>query len=148
VKIYLTEAERDRIMRSLTDEQRDFLTNRVRRGMATVFARELAKAKGQHLDDSMPFHELAKALELDWEFLDYRDTGPDWRQAGHKCKCGHTIRYQFIVLNRHTGEVCTFGKNHFETHVELPASVIRDMQKGFKGVNYELDELLMKLRDK
>jgi hypothetical protein len=135
-------------MIGLTVEQQDFLMNRVRRGMSTIFARELAKTKGEHVDNLVDLHQLEEKLDLDWKFIDYKDAGLHWRQVGLRCKCGRMLRYQFTVLNRRSGEVCSFGKDHFEEHVGIPATVVRDIKAGFDGVDYELDDLLNKIRHK
>ncbi|MGF2716807.1 DUF3895 domain-containing protein, partial [Bacillus cereus] len=64
-----------------------------------------------------------------------------------KCLCGRPLRYQYIAMNKTTGETITFGKDHFEQHTGIPTKVVREVIQGVGRVDYELTEILTKVSD-
>ncbi|SHG05838.1 DUF3895 domain-containing protein [Ornithinibacillus halophilus] len=137
---YLKQAERDVILKSLSLKQRTFLEELMKRGKRTEFANVMAKEKAATTtaDDHAAF---------EWEFVDYIDAGPEWRRAEPKllCECGRPLRYQYIVQNRSTGDVKKFGIVHFEEHVGLPPHLALEIKKGLEKIDYEMDEILIKV---
>lgn len=137
---YLSQTERDAIMKDLSDTQQDFLINFLKRGKRTGFANVLAREKAGLTSEGTL--EIAEQ----WEFLDYLDAGPDWRSTSHLyCECGRHLRYQYILKNKKTGKIKRFGKDHFEQHTGIPALLARKINKGFEKIDYELDEILHKI---
>lgn len=148
-KLYLTSSERDCILATLTEEQRAFLRDHVRRGIANVFTRELAVAEGIHVRDDMSTAEVARQLQA-WEFYDYQDAGPHWQRISTlRCECGKQLRYQLSVRNKQTGVILRFGETHFAEHMQLPPRVVQAIKSGITdAVDYELDQLLKKIETK
>ncbi|WP_338450103.1 DUF3895 domain-containing protein [Niallia oryzisoli] len=138
---FYTSQQRDARLNTLTEDQRLYLIEKLKRGKRTVFSNELAKGKGTYLGSDQ---DLEREIEQ-WEFIDLLDGGEGNRP--YRCECGMSLRYQYIVKNTRTGEIKKFGKNHFEFHTGIPATIVKDIIKGFEQIDYELDEILYKLEN-
>src|SRR5690625_5032176 len=139
---YLSQSERDEIVETLTDEQKKFILEKLKRGRKTLFANVLAKNKAGYLVDAG-----TNDIVDQWEFIDYLDAGPQWRTSSKLyCECGRLLRYQYIVRNGKTNEVMKFGINHFEEHTGIPSELAREIVRGIDRIDYELDEVLIKIR--
>jgi Protein of unknown function (DUF3895) len=134
--------ERDSILSELNDEQRDFIQLHLKRGKKTVFANHMAKSKGMLLPDDATSDEIEILLD-DWILENYIDNG--FINPETPCECGRPLRYQYIVKNKGTGQVRTFGITHFEEHTGIPANIVQAIKKGFNEIDYEMDELLSKI---
>lgn len=80
---YLTTEERERILDTLSEEQKEFLLNDVKQRVRSKFANAVA------MDE--------------WELVDYVDAGrvnPDLR-----CECGRSLRYQYVIKDLRTDEI-------------------------------------------
>lgn len=140
---YLTQSERDELLLSLTDKQKEFFKEHLRRGRKTIFANVLAREKASSVDDTT-ITEIASQ----WELQDYIDAGPGWRSGSQLfCECGRALRYQYIVYNKETSEVKKFGITHFEEHVGIPPHLVKEIVKGIAEIDYEGDEILMKIEN-
>jgi hypothetical protein len=139
----LTVTEREQYLDELPEAQRSYLTDQLARGKRTAFANAMAEAKGHYVpDDAEP--EMIEMLLDDWIYSGYTDAGvvsPDLR-----CECGRPLRYQHRVTHKKSGEVRHFGIDHLKEHLGIDASVVSAIKKGFDAIDYELDELLVKLR--
>lgn len=122
---YLTAEERKRLLDSLPEEQRIFLQNNVKKRVRSKFANKVATDK--------------------WELIDYIDAGQV--TPGLRCKCGRALRYQYIVKDLQTNEIIKLGKNHFEQHTGIPTYIAKEVVQGIQEIHYELDEILVKIRD-
>lgn len=141
INLYLKQEERDQILAGLTNRQRDFLNNNLKRGIKTVFANILAKEKAGSREGK-DIDEIAN----EWEFLDYKDAGPNWKATEElSCECGRLLRYQYTIKNNQTGEIQKFGINHFEEHTGIPPQLAREIARGIEEIDYELDEILIKI---
>lgn len=136
---YFEAEERSEILEDLTEDQRSYLLERLKRGKRTLFSNELARSKGTYSGSDQ---ELDREIN-DWEFIELLDGGLGNRPF--RCECGMPLRYQYIVKNTETGEIKKFGKDHFEFHTGIPASVVKDIIKGFTQIDFELDEMLYKV---
>ncbi|MGG4488137.1 hypothetical protein [Metabacillus idriensis] len=136
---YFEAEERAEILEELTEEQRMYLLDRLKRGKRALFSNELVKSKGTYSGSEQ---ELDRGIN-DWEFIELLDGGLGNRPF--RCECGMPLRFQYIVKNTETGEIKKFGKDHFEFHTGIPASVVKDIIKGFTQIDFELDELLYKV---
>ncbi|UAL53614.1 hypothetical protein [Metabacillus dongyingensis] len=136
---YFEAEERSEILEDLTVDQRSYLLERLKRGKRTLFSNELARSKGTYSGSDQ---ELDREIN-DWEFIELLDGGLGNRPF--RCECGMPLRYQYIVKNTETGEIKKFGKDHFEFHTGIPASVVKDIIKGFTQIDFELDEMLYKV---
>lgn len=147
-KDILLNDERAEIMSTLTDEQKLFLDNYVKRGKKTKFANVIARnMQVPFFDDDLSDQEF-EALGLEWILIDVKDAGENWNVTKElKCECGRTLRYQYIVKNTVTQDILKFGNDHFEEHTKISESIVREIKNGFKVIDYELDELLSKIRD-
>jgi len=142
MKEILTKEERDDYLKNLAREQKDFLHNHVRRGKKTIFANLMAKDKGIVLPENTDSAEIEHLLE-EWVLVDYIDNG--FVNQETPCECGRPLRYQYIVKHNRSNEMRTFGINHFEEHTGLPADIVKNIKSGFQTIDYEMDELLVKL---
>ena len=136
---------KDKIFNSLTSQQQEFLQQQVKRGKKTVFANILAKDKGIILPDSATSEEIEILLD-EWILEDYIDNG--YVNPATPCECGRPLRYQYIVKHKSTNETRRFGITHFEEHTNIPPSIVQNIKKGFDSIDYELDELLLKVQEK
>ncbi|MGY0691851.1 DUF3895 domain-containing protein [Virgibacillus sp. FSP13] len=138
---YLTQRERDKLLDDLTEQQKKFVNDYLKRGRRTVFANVLAKEKAGNVAD-----EDTEKVAEQWELLDYLDAGPNWQnEALLFCECGRVLRYQYIVQNHETGETKKFGIRHFEEHTGIPPHLVREIVKGIERIDFELDEILVKI---
>lgn len=138
---HLTQTERDNLTQQLTDQQNNFISNLLKRGRRTIFANVLAKEKASSSDE-----DSIVEVASQWELLDYIDAGPNWNvHPAYFCKCGRPLRYQYIVKNKETAEVKKFGITHFEMHVGIPSHLVKEIVKGFETIDFERDEILIKI---
>nr|WP_202113150.1 DUF3895 domain-containing protein [Paenibacillus sp. MMS18-CY102] len=134
--------ERDRLVQLLNEQQKKYISESLIRGRRTVFANEMAKQKGFHIPEDTDAAQIELLLN-DWIYTGYVDAGmvsPDLR-----CECGRPLRYQHRVEHKETGEVKHFGIEHLKEHLAIDSSVVSAIKKGFEAIDYELDELLIKL---
>jgi len=147
MKVILQQQERDRLMESLSAPQREYIQHFVKRGKQTAFARELAASKGVQITPTMSDKEVEQFID-DWLLVDYIDAGPNYREhQQYRCQCGRTLRHVYVVRHQRTGEQIRFGKEHFEEHTMIPAHCVKAILDGFQSVDYEMDELLVKMSD-
>lgn len=138
---HLTQQERDSILSSLNEKQQRFITAHLKRGRKTVFANILAKGKAG-LD---PIEENSQIAE-GWELIDYIDAGPGWQSnPKYFCECGRPLRYQYVLQNTQSGEIKRFGINHFQEHTGISPQLARAIVKGIESIDYEMDEILIKI---
>ncbi|WP_165995924.1 DUF3895 domain-containing protein [Bacillus sp. Cs-700] len=140
----LTNSERDQLLQDLTFDQQTYLMNILKRGKKTAFANVIAQSKGRMIPNGATDEEIGMLLD-DWILDDYLDAGAVSEDL--KCECGRVLRYQYIVRHVKTGEVRRFGINHFEEHTGLPGTIVKEVVQGFTKIDYELDELLLKMQN-
>ncbi|MCT2535213.1 DUF3895 domain-containing protein [Aquibacillus koreensis] len=135
---HLSQSERDRLMESLTDNQKGFIQEYLKRGRRTVFANVLATEKAGE--------EAEGVIAEKWEFEDYLDAGSSWQSSSTLyCECGRKLRYQYRVKNLETGELKKFGIKHFEEHTGIPPQLAKEIVSGIEKIDYEMDEILLKI---
>ncbi|WLD91921.1 DUF3895 domain-containing protein [Alkalihalobacillus sp. AL-G] len=144
MSVTLSVSEREEIMKLLNDEQKSYLNERLKRGRKTVFANTLAMDKGLYLPDGASDEEIELLLD-EWILEDYIDH--EVVSADHPCECGRPLRYEYIVRHLQTNERRSFGVNHFEEHTGLSPDIVKAIMKGFQKIDYELDEVLSKLKN-
>ncbi|MGE6618378.1 DUF3895 domain-containing protein [Bacillus mycoides] len=142
--IILDDTTRLNILDSLTEKQKDFLQQHVKRGKKTVFANVMALDKGIVLPEHATDTEIQMILD-EWVLIEYIDNGK--RNADTPCECGRPLRYQYIVQHQTTKETRRFGITHFAEHTGLPAHIVKQIKDGFAAIDYERDELLVKLQN-
>lgn len=138
----LDKEQKDRILNTLSSEQKSYLNDHVKRGKKTAFANEMAKDKGIVLPDSASSEEIESLLE-EWVLEDCIDNG--FVNPLTPCQCGRPLRYQYVVKHKTSNEYRTFGIKHFEEHSGLPSKIVKEILKGFNKIDYELDDLLQKI---
>jgi hypothetical protein len=144
MNIILEKDERESLLSLLTETQRTFIKEHVKRSKKTVFANEMAKDKGMILPEGVSIEDLEPLLD-EWILENYIDNG--FVNPDTPCECGRPLRYQYIVKHKSTNEVRRFGITHFEEHTGIPAEIVNAIKKGFSVIDYEMDELLMKIRE-
>lgn len=140
--VKLTVEERDRIMATLAQEQREYLQEELTRGRRTVFANILARQKGHFIPGEATFEDIEHLLDS-WIYIGYIDAGHVSPEL--KCECGRSLRYQHTVENKKTGEVLKFGIDHLELHTGIDAKTVNEIVSGFGKYDFELDEILLKV---
>ncbi|TSI05779.1 hypothetical protein [Lysinibacillus sp. BW-2-10] len=141
----LSQVERNELLFLVTDEQKEYLLNQVKRGRRTIFGNIMIEEKVQAIKSvDIDLQEDERNIE-DWDIVDYVDFGPGNRLG--KCACGITLRYMFTVQHKGTNKTITYGKDHLSAFLNLPIKDIDAVMAGLKTIDYELDELLVKIRD-
>lgn len=141
----LSQEERNELLTLVTDEQKEYLLNKVKRGRRTIFGNIMVEEKVQAIKSvDIDLLEDERNIE-DWDIVDYVDFGPGNRLG--KCACGITLRYMFTVQHKGTNKTITYGKDHLSAFLNLPIKDIDAVMAGLKTIDYELDELLVKIRD-
>jgi hypothetical protein len=143
MNLVLTVDERESLLSLLTDQQRTFILEHVKRGKKTIFANELAKDKGLVLPIEASTEDIEMLLD-EWVLEDYIDNG--FINPETPCECGRPLRYQYIVKHKSTNEIRRFGITHFEEHTGIPAEIVSAIKKGFSVIDYEMDDLLSKIK--
>lgn len=129
-----TQVQRNLILRNLSKEQQEFIENKLVRGRKDLFDTLLAKDKGEH--------SINIGDQDEWEFLEYNYD----EDRKLKCECGRSLNHQYVVINKKTGVVRKFGITHFEMHTGIPPQIVSDIVKGIGNIDYDLDELLYKVK--
>lgn len=138
--LHLKQTERDQIRSELSESQNKFLNDFLKRGKKTGFANELAKSKANS--------DSKEDIAAEWELVDYLDAGSSWMVDSQLyCECGRKLRYQYIIRNLKTESIKKFGETHFEEHTGIPPQLANKILKGFEKIDYELDEILLKIRN-
>ncbi|UAL47992.1 hypothetical protein K7887_03220 [Sutcliffiella horikoshii] len=101
----LSQSERDSLLETLSEPQKEFIVHFMKRGKRTQFSNLIAKWKAETKSG-----EGAEDTASNWELIDYIDAGPDWSAAGLQCECGRKLRRQYIVSNTITGVTHKFGR--------------------------------------
>ncbi|MFS1519538.1 DUF3895 domain-containing protein [Bacillus sp. SCS-151] len=137
----MNQSERDAIIRTLDENKKQFINEQLKRGKKTIFSNVLAEWKASSVTEGI--EEIADS----WVLIDFLDAGETWKETSDLfCDCGKLLRYQYIVVNNQTGDTHKFGETHFEQHTNLPAQLVRDIIKGFENIDYEMDEILEKIK--
>jgi hypothetical protein len=144
MNIILEKDEREALLSLLTEQQSFFIREHVKRSKKTVFANEMARDKGIILPEDVSIEHLELLLD-EWILEDYIDNG--FVNPDTPCECGRPLRFQYIVKHKSTNEVRRFGITHFEEHTGIPAEIVNAIKKGFTSIDYEMDELLTKVRE-
>lgn len=84
-KVILDDTTRSNIFASLTEKQKDFLQQHVKRGKKTTFANVMALDKGIVLPNNATDAEIQAILD-EWILIEYIDNGE--RNANTPCECG------------------------------------------------------------
>ena len=141
----LSKKHLEETMSVLTEEQKDYLENRLKIRRKSEWLQILATYKGVDITDDMNVDEIEDKID-DWILIDCMDGG--YKRKPYKCDCGQPLRFQYIIQNKKAGEVRKLGENCFEKYLSLPASVIKDVKSGMYNIDLERDEILTKLRQK
>ncbi|ART75170.1 hypothetical protein B4U37_03535 [Sutcliffiella horikoshii] len=138
----LTQSERDSLLDTLSENQKEFIVHFMKRGKRTQFSNLIAKWKAESKSE-----EGTEDTASNWELIDYIDAGPDWSAAGLQCECGRKLRRQYIVSNKITGVTHKFGRDHFQDHTNISPELAKSIIKGFDKIDFEMDEILIKILD-
>ena len=141
----LSKKHLEETMSVLTEEQKDYLENRLKIRRKSEWLQILATYKGVDITNDMNVDEIEDKID-DWILIDCLDGG--YKRKPYKCDCGQPLRFQYIIQNKKEGEVRKLGVNCFEKYLSLPASVIKDVKSGMYNIDLERDEILSKLHQK
>ena len=141
----LSKKHLEETMSALTEEQKDYLENRLKIRRKSEWLQILATYKGVDITNDMNVDEIEDKID-DWILIDCLDGG--YKRRPYKCDCGQSLRFQYIIQNKKEGEVRKLGEHCFEKYLSLPASVIKDVKSGMYNIDLERDEILTKLPQK
>ena len=142
----LSHEERNDLLALVTDEQKDFLLNKLKRGRQTIFGNFMLSEK-VHAIKSADEIELSEDEQdvVDWKIVEYVDYGLGNRLG--KCACGRTLRYEFTVQHTNTKKTIIYGKHHLADFLSLNVRDIDDVLYELNSFDYELDEMLLKIKE-
>lgn len=142
----LTKEERTELLSLVTEEQKDFLLNTLKRGRETIFGNFMLSEKVQAIQsaDEIEISDDEQDV-VDWKIIEYVDHG--LRNRLGKCACGRTLRYEFTVSHSKTKKTITYGKHHLADFLNLNVSDIDDVLTELNTIDYELDEMLLKIKE-
>lgn len=81
----------------------------------------------------------------EWEFIHYEDAGKHWRKnSSLYCECGRKLRYQYILKNKTTGLIKSFGLNHLTEHTGIQPEYARQIVKKLSNLERERSEIVNK----
>ncbi|MFC0559220.1 hypothetical protein [Halalkalibacter alkalisediminis] len=141
--VLLAQKEVESVMSQLNEQQVSFLTQRMKVKKKSRWLQVLANYKGINIDEKMSNEEIEERLE-DWVLVDLLDGG--YKKRPHKCDCGQSIRFQYIIENITEGTVRHLGENCFENYLSLPSNVIKDVKNGMYAIDLERDDILVKYK--
>ena len=134
--------ERDKKLSALSNEQQLYIKEYITQRKKSRFANIMANFKGQVLPKYASDIEIEEILD-GWMLADYIDNGTV--NSDTRCECGAPLRYQYIVKHTRTHEVKRLGIEHFKEHTNFSPELIKLIKKGLTEIDYELDELLLKI---
>lgn len=120
-------SERTRLLDLLTKKQRGLIERHRKYMIRSLFLRR------QFLQ------------ETDWDFVELKiDANYHINNRKNKlyCKCGRTLKYQFIVQSKTTKRKMELGITHFSDHLKISPKIANEIKKGINTVDIALDDLL------
>lgn len=138
----LSEEQRDFLLSHLRDNQVQYLKEELKRGKRTVFANVIAEQKGFQIPENAAFEDIEHMVDS-WILVGYVDAGHVTPEL--KCECGRSLRFQYHVVNKQTGNEHKFGIDHLQLHTGIDAKTVAEILGGFSKIDLELDEMLLKL---
>lgn len=137
--------QRKEMLELITKEQRDFIENYLKRGHKTLFTRFMQSEKISviKMTDAIVLEEDEQQAE-GWQIIKRFDHGLGNR-AG-KCACGKTLRYEFVVEHVVTKKQIHYGKTHLASFLNIDERDVNTIIDGLHVIDYEADELLMKIQ--
>ncbi|MFY0519322.1 hypothetical protein ACOMCU_16065 [Lysinibacillus sp. UGB7] len=143
----LSQEERIYLLSLVTEEQRDFLQNKLKRGRETIFGNFMLSEKVSAIKSTDEIDLLEEEQDVvDWKIIKYHDYG--FRNREGKCACGRTLRYEFTVQHSKTLKTITYGKDHLADFLSLEVKDINEVVNGLRVIDNELDEMLRKINNK
>ena len=146
IMVNITLEERKELLKLVTEKQREFIEEKLKIGRKTLFMRFMQSEKVSviKMTDDITLEEIEKQSQ-DWHIVDYLDYGLGNR-AG-KCACGRTLRYEFIIEHAITKKRIHYGKDHLADFLNIDVSDVNAIINGLHEVNYDADELLLKIQN-
>ncbi|WP_204524670.1 hypothetical protein [Litchfieldia alkalitelluris] len=129
----------------LTVEQQEFLASTLKQSKKSKWLEVLARSKGLTIRKETTIEELEEMID-DWVLLEVLDSG--YGNRNYRCMCGAPLRYQYVVLNKKSGEEVGLGVECFKNHTNLSAQVVTDVIKEFHTLDLLRDEILVKVARK
>lgn len=139
----LSQKERDRLLSLASEEQQDFLLNKVKRGRKTIFGNIMMNEKINAIRSVDITLTQDEKDVMDWDIIDFVDFGKGNRLG--KCACGISLRFMFTVQHNKTGKTIEYGKVHLSDFLNINVKDINGLINNLYVIDYELDELLQKI---
>ncbi|MEM4992197.1 hypothetical protein WKH56_06615 [Priestia sp. SB1] len=143
MKKVLSEKETHSLMKTLTEEQRHFISNYIVQCKKLKWLDVLSRSKTDftYKNANTPTVNIETN---EWTLKTIIDGG--YRKRPFKCDCGASLRHQYIVYNNKEEKEYKFGSTCFEEHTNLDAQIVKDIKRGFYLIDIELDEILIKYK--
>lgn len=142
----LSQKEREHLLSQASEEQQDFLLNKVKRGKRTIFGNIMMNEKINAIRSIDITLTQDEKDVMDWDIIDFVDFGKGNRFG--KCACGISLRFMFTVQHTKTGKTIEYGKVHLSDFLNIDVKDINGLINNLHVIDYELDELLQKIESK
>lgn len=142
----LTNGERESLFPYATKEQLDFIMNNIKQRFRSKFFNKMAEKKVTLVRSQ---DITLEDIEIDakyWVLENYIDYGKG-NYLG-RCACNRKLRRVFTVKHEVTGKRINYGEDHFMQFLGIDKKILYDIIKDFSIINFELDELLIKIKEK
>ncbi|SOC25382.1 hypothetical protein SAMN05880501_11887 [Ureibacillus xyleni] len=142
----LSQKERNELLKLVSDEQKEFLLNQLKRSRETIFGNFMLSEKVHAIQSADEIELLDDEQDVvDWMIVEYVDHGLGNRHG--KCACGRSLRYEFTVQHTKTKKTIIYGKDHLAEFLNLNVRDIDGVIYELNTIDFELDELLIKIKE-
>lgn len=143
----LSQKERNELLSHVSEEQKEFLLNGLKRSRQTIFGNFMLSEKVHAIKAADEIELLEEEQDVvDWMIVEFVDHGLGNRLG--KCACGRSLRFEFTVQHTKTKKTIVYGKDHLAEFLNLDVRDIDGVIYELNSIDFELDEMLMKIRDK
>lgn len=141
----LSERETHNLMMSLTDQQRNFISEYIVQSKKSKWLESLERSN-KSFNHKENTSTVKKENTKEWILTNILDGG--FGKRPFKCECGNSLRHQYIVYNNTENKEYKFGGTCFEEHTNLSSEVVKNIKNGFYHIDLEVDEILIKIKNK
>ncbi|OTN83996.1 hypothetical protein A5819_003546 [Enterococcus sp. 7E2_DIV0204] len=132
--IVLTEEQREAIINTMSENQRQVLFTYKRRDIQSMFLNKIFSE-----DD-------------EWEYDDYHESSYYQNSKVSKkerlyCACGKEVKYQYVLRTKKSQQKIGLSLQHLSDHTNIPLSIARNIKAGIQEIDRHLDGILIMVRD-
>lgn len=134
----------DFVWDKLSDKQKDYIENHVKRSKKSLFNRRLLEFKSSVATKGLSSEEVEDLME-GWQLKGYIDSG--FVNPKTTCECGRALRYQYIVQHKETEKILKLGVEHLKEYIGISAKEVEFIVEGLQLIDKERDDLLEKINN-